>query len=55
MCVEHCLLLCAIIWDGNWLFMLRCFTQMYLITVPQIINISEVYETLYLKSTNFYS
>lgn len=55
MCVEHCLLLCAIIWVGNWLFGLRCFTQMYLITVPQIINICEVFETLQLKSTNFYS
>lgn len=28
---------------------------MYLITVPQIINICEGYETLQLKSTNLYS
>lgn len=55
MCVEHCLLLCAIIQDGKWSFVLCCFSQMYLITVPQIINTCEGYETLYLKSTNLYS
>lgn len=39
------------------LFVLRCFTQMfmYLTTVPQIINTCKLYETLHLKSTNLYS